>query len=37
MDQHVRRLDTADEGALKRYAQRILTAASLDEVFGGHA
>jgi len=33
----LRQLDAADPVALKRYAQRILTAATLDEVFEGQA
>jgi hypothetical protein len=32
-DQVLRRLDAADQPALKRYAQRILPATTLDEVF----
>ncbi|HMJ16543.1 MAG TPA: hypothetical protein VK524_34250 [Polyangiaceae bacterium] len=32
-EQLIRRLDTADESELKRYAQRILTAATVIEVF----
>jgi flagellar biosynthesis/type III secretory pathway protein FliH len=32
-EQVLRRVDAADEFSLKRYAQRILTAATLDEVF----
>lgn len=35
--QVLRRLDAADERALKRYAQRVLTAATLDEVFTADA
>jgi predicted transposase YdaD len=35
--QVLRRLDAADELALKRYAQRVLTAATLDEVFAADA
>jgi hypothetical protein len=36
-EQALRRLDAADELALERYAQRILTATTLDEAFAGQA
>ncbi len=36
-EQVMRRLDAADEPARKRYAQRILTATTLDEVFAAQA